>query len=162
MLKPQLLVVVSFIISRNSFVRFDKQVSGQARLDQPVTVAIRRNTICQITGAYRYEKNAPNNDLFFAGGCHRIRLAACVELAPVTPEVVPTLIEILKNKDSLVSNAAAEALGSIGPAAKDAISLLAEARNDTKRRRQVWLRPAATEALARIDPRTAAEQETKY
>jgi len=63
-LKPQLLVVVSFIISRNSFVRFDKQVSGQARLDQPVTVAIRRNTICQITGAYRYEENAPNNDLF--------------------------------------------------------------------------------------------------
>jgi HEAT repeat protein len=83
------------------------------------------------------------------------------KVGPVTLEVVAALLDVLKNRNSLASDAAAEALGTIGPGAKEAIPLLVEAKNDMNRRRQVFVRPAATQALTRIAPNAAAQSAMK-
>jgi HEAT repeat protein len=64
-------------------------------------------------------------------------------------EVVPALIEALKNKDGNVRRSAANGLGMFGEQAKDAIPALeAVYRNDS----DAMVRGSAGTALSRIDP----------
>ena len=63
-------------------------------------------------------------------------------------QVVPALIEALKDKDSDVRRSAAIGLGSFGEQAKDAIPALQAAQRD----RDARVREAAGIALSRIDP----------
>jgi|HubBroStandDraft_6_1064221.scaffolds.fasta_scaffold199681_2 HEAT repeat protein len=66
-------------------------------------------------------------------------------------QLVPALIEALKDKDHAVRQSAALALGSFGEQAKDAIPALKAAQHD----RDARVREAAGKALARIDPSLA-------
>ncbi len=63
-------------------------------------------------------------------------------------QVVPALIEALKDKDGDVRHSAALGLGSFGEQAKDAIPALQAAQHD----RDARVREAAGIALKRIDP----------
>jgi HEAT repeat protein len=63
-------------------------------------------------------------------------------------EVVPALIEVLKDNDGDVRRSAALGLGSFGEQAKDAIPALQAAQRD----RDARVREAAGIALSRIDP----------
>jgi HEAT repeat protein len=71
-------------------------------------------------------------------------------------QVVPALIEALKDKDAGVRQDAAIGLGAFGELAKDAIPALQAAQHD----RDVRVRNAAGVALARIDPTLATRSET--
>jgi hypothetical protein len=64
-------------------------------------------------------------------------------------QVVPALIEALKDKDVGIRQDAAIGLGSFGEQAKDAIPALQAAQRD----RDVRVRKAADVALSRIDPK---------
>jgi vesicle coat complex subunit len=66
-------------------------------------------------------------------------------------QVVPALIEALKDKDGDVRRSAAIGLGSFGEKAKDAIPALQTAQHD----RDARVREAADKALSRIDPNLA-------
>jgi HEAT repeat protein len=63
-------------------------------------------------------------------------------------QVVPALIEALKDKEGDIRRSAAIGLGSFGEQAKDAIPALEGARSD----RDARVREAAGVALSRIDP----------
>jgi HEAT repeat protein len=63
-------------------------------------------------------------------------------------EVVPALIEALKDKEGDIRRSAANGLGYFGEKAKDAITALQEAQHD----RDARVREAASRALSRIDP----------
>jgi HEAT repeat protein len=63
-------------------------------------------------------------------------------------QVVPALIEALKDKDGDIRVSAALGLGSFGEQAKDAIPALEAAQGD----RDARVREAAGKALSRIDP----------
>ena len=63
-------------------------------------------------------------------------------------QVVPALIEALKDKDGDVRRSAALGLGSFGEQAKDAVPALQAAQRD----RDARVREAAGVALSRIDP----------
>ncbi len=63
-------------------------------------------------------------------------------------QVVPALIEALKDRDGDVRRSAALGLGSFGEQARDAIPALQEAKKD----RDARVRAAAGVALSRIDP----------
>ena len=63
-------------------------------------------------------------------------------------KTVSQWIEVLKDKDVRVRNAAAFVLGQIGPAAKDAVPALSEALKD----KEGYVRRAAVSALGRIGP----------
>ena len=65
-----------------------------------------------------------------------------------TPQIVPALIESLKDKQGDVRWSAAIGLGSFGAQAKDAIPALQAAQRD----RDARVREAAGVALSRIDP----------
>jgi HEAT repeat protein len=85
------------------------------------------------------------------GSQERDRLIA-VRLLPQhkgdAAQVVPALIEAVKNKAVDIRLSAAIGLGSFGEQAKDAIPALQEAQKDRDRR----VREAAGIALSRIDP----------
>jgi vesicle coat complex subunit len=66
-------------------------------------------------------------------------------------QVVPALIEALKDRDADVRHSAALGLGSFGEQARDAIHALQAAQRDPDAR----VREAAGTALSRIDPRFA-------
>jgi HEAT repeat protein len=68
-------------------------------------------------------------------------------------QVVPALIEALKDKDGDVRRSAAIGLGSFGEQARDAIPALQEAKRD----RDARVREAAGIALSRIDPNLASK-----
>ena len=63
-------------------------------------------------------------------------------------QIVPALIEALKDKDGDIRLSAAIGLGSFGEQAKDAIPALQAAQHD----RDARVREAAGIALSRIDP----------
>jgi HEAT repeat protein len=63
-------------------------------------------------------------------------------------QVVPALIEALKDRESDVRWSAAIGLGSFGEQARDAVAALQEAQHD----RDARVREAAGVALSRIDP----------
>jgi HEAT repeat protein len=63
-------------------------------------------------------------------------------------QIVPALIEALKDKDGDVRRSAAIGLGSFGEQARDAIPALEAAKSD----RDARVREAAGNALSRIDP----------
>ena len=63
-------------------------------------------------------------------------------------QIVPVLIEVLKDKEGDIRWSAAIGLGSFGEQAKDAIPALKEAQRD----RDPRVREAAGKALSRIDP----------
>jgi HEAT repeat protein len=69
-------------------------------------------------------------------------------------QVVPALIEALKDKAGDIRSSAAIGLGSFGEQAKDAVSALQAARSD----RDARVREAAGVALSRIDPKLAPGQ----
>jgi HEAT repeat protein len=66
-------------------------------------------------------------------------------------QIVPSLIEALKDKEGDVRRSAALGLGSFGEQARDAIPALQEAQHD----RDARVREAAGIALSRIDPNLA-------
>jgi HEAT repeat protein len=66
-------------------------------------------------------------------------------------QIVPALIEALKDKEGDIRWSAAICLGSFGEQAKDAIPALKAAQRD----RDARIREAAGKALVRIDPNTA-------
>jgi HEAT repeat protein len=68
------------------------------------------------------------------------------------PEDVPPLIELLKSKKGQRRAEAAQELGVIGPAAKDAIPTLLQALKDT----EGMVRVKAADAVARIESKNAA------
>jgi HEAT repeat protein len=68
-------------------------------------------------------------------------------------QVVPALIEALKDKQSDIRRGAAIGLGSFGEQAKDAIPALQAAQRD----RDARVREAAGKALSRIDPQQFPE-----
>jgi HEAT repeat protein len=68
-------------------------------------------------------------------------------------QVVPALIEALKDKEGDVRRSAALGLGNFGEQAKDAIPALQAAQRDPDAR----VRNAATTALSRIDPGLAGK-----
>src|SRR5271155_5484866 len=68
-------------------------------------------------------------------------------------QVVPALIEALKDKEADVRRSAAIGLGSFGEQARDAISALQAAQHDS----DVRVRTAAGIALSRIDPQKFPE-----
>ena len=68
-------------------------------------------------------------------------------------QVVPALIEALKDKDGDVRWSAAIGLGTLGDKAKDAIPALEVALRD----RDARVREAAGKALSRIDPKFAVQ-----
>jgi HEAT repeat protein len=63
-------------------------------------------------------------------------------------QVVPALIETLKDKEGDIRRSAALGLGSFGEQARDAIPALEKAQSD----RDARVREAAGKALSRIDP----------
>jgi HEAT repeat protein len=63
-------------------------------------------------------------------------------------QIVPALIEALKNKENDIRWSAAIGLGNFGEQARDAIAALQAAQND----RDARVREAAGVALSRIDP----------
>jgi HEAT repeat protein len=65
-------------------------------------------------------------------------------MGPVAADAVSDLVALLKDKEKWVRNYAAEALGSIGPKAKDAVPALEILKADP------GCRTRATEALKRI------------
>jgi HEAT repeat protein len=85
------------------------------------------------------------------GGADAVRVHAAHvlgEIGPESPEVVPTLIEALKDKDAIVCKEAAVSLGKIGPQAKSAapeLVRLLEGGNPIVRR-------AAAASLGMIEP----------
>jgi HEAT repeat protein len=81
-------------------------------------------------------------------GAHaRVRAARGLgKLGATSPEVVPVLIGLLREKDEVLRRSAAEALGKIGPAAKGAVPALLEAFEDPS------IREAAARALGDVGP----------
>jgi HEAT repeat protein len=73
-------------------------------------------------------------------------------------QVVPALIEALKDRDADVRVSAAIGLGSFGEQARDAIPALQAAQ---KNGRDARVREAAGKALKRIDPTAAAKTNVK-
>ena len=61
---------------------------------------------------------------------------------------VPALVETLSNDDAYLRDAAVEALGHIGPAAKEAVPILVERLADDRE----WARRNAAEALGCLGP----------
>jgi HEAT repeat protein len=72
-------------------------------------------------------------------------------------QVVPALIDALKDKQGDVRHSAALGLGSFGEQAKEAIPALKVAQRD----RDVRVREAAGRALSRIDPTTFPDPSKK-
>ncbi|MEW6567649.1 MAG: HEAT repeat domain-containing protein [Chloroflexota bacterium] len=77
-----------------------------------------------------------------------VHLGAVDRLGQMGPEVLPLLVEALKDEYWRVRAGAASAIASIGPAAKDAVPALIEALGDEHH----WVREAAASALGSIGP----------
>src|SRR5262249_44133610 len=80
------------------------------------------------------------------------RLVAVQALAKIDPpqtvELVPGLLELLRDETNYGRPFVAQTLGELGPRAKDAVPLLLAAQNSDDSQ----LRDAATEALKKISP----------
>lgn len=77
-------------------------------------------------------------------------LIRLLDSAPPRKEWVPRLINDLQDQDAAVRNAAAKALGQIGPSAKEAVPALTATFED--KNQDVHVRVTAADALAQIGP----------
>lgn len=86
-------------------------------------------------------------DLKYGNKAVRIRsVEALSKLGAVTPEVIPSLITAMEDKD--MRDTAIEAIGLIGPDAKDAVPALTKALSDT----DINVRTEAADAIGKIGP----------